>query len=419
MRVFLDKSEVRGEVPAPPSKSYTIRALICASLAKGESRLDNPLEADDTRAAREVLGGIGASITENSGFWLVEGDNFHEPARELFCYDSAATLRFMLAVCCFVPGQCRLVPSPLLARRPIAPLIKALKDLGAGIREEGGALVTSGRGLDGGLVEMAGDMSSQFISAILLVAPLARSSIQISLNTPPQSKDYIRMTISTMASFGVSVEASADLREFRVFPQEYHPAHFKIEGDWSSASFLLALGATSGRLKVTGLNLESLQADRLMLDLLRQMGARIDADGGVRVAKSELLAISADLKDAIDLLPPLGALAALAKGESVFNGIGRARLKESDRVKALKENLGAIGIQTHLDTDRLFIKGGKPHQGVVKSFDDHRIAMAFSIIGASKGGLFIEGAECVTKTYPDYWDIIKSLGVKLSEQPDR
>jgi 3-phosphoshikimate 1-carboxyvinyltransferase len=149
------------------------------------------------------------------------------------------------------------------------------------------------------------------------------------------------------------------------------------------------------------------------------MGARIDADGGVRVAKSELLAISADLKDAIDLLPPLGALASLARGESVFNGIGRARLKESDRVKALKENLEAIGIQTRLDTDRLFIKGGEPHQGVVKSFDDHRIAMAFSIIGASKGGLVIEGAECVAKTYPDYWDIIKSLGVKLSEQPDR
>ena len=151
--------------------------------------------------------------------------------------------------------------------------------------------------------------------------------------------------------------------------------------------------------------------------IAQQMGARVKVeDDGVSVARGEMMAVSADLKDAIDLLPPLSAVASLCRGESSISGVERARFKESDRVLAMKENLERMGIGVRLDDDRLFIRGGAPGQAVVQSYNDHRIAMAFSIIGAAKGGVAIEGAECVSKTYPGYWDTLKDLGVRLSEQ---
>ena len=196
--------------------------------------------------------------------------------------------------------------------------------------------------------------------------------------------------------------------------QEYRPASYQVEGDWSSASYLLALGAVLGEVTVAGLNPESLQGDRIMLNLLKDMGARVlISESSVTVQRSKLKAITADLSDCIDLLPTMAILAAVADGVSQFTGIERARLKESNRVAALREGLTRMGITVIEEAGSLTIIGSEPKGSVIDSHDDHRIAMAFSILGLSCGKTTIGGAECVRKTYPEFWDILKSLGGKV------
>ncbi len=414
MKTSINKSEIKGKVTAPSSKSYTIRGLMCAALAKGKSELIHPLSSDDTEAAGKVLGQLGVNIYKKGDCWQVAGGHLKPPTENLFCRDSAATLRFMTAICALVPGKCRLVPGSTLSKRPITPLLQALGQLGVNCRTEGASVIVDGGRLKGGMAELPGDISSQFISALLLIAPLAEEATSIRLTSPPESKPYLKMTLDCLEKFGVKVKASQDLSEFEVAKQEYSPAGYQVEGDWSSASYLLALGATLGEVTVTNLNPESLQGDRIMLNLLKDMGARVLISGdAVTVQKSELKAITADLSDCIDLLPTLAILAAVANGTSQFTGIGRARLKESNRVAALREGLTGMGIKVIEGADSLTIVGSEPEGSVIDSHDDHRIAMAFGILGLSVGETTINGAECVRKTYPEFWDILKSLGGKV------
>ena len=414
MKVSIHKSEINGKVTAPSSKSYTIRGLMCAALARGRSEIIHPLISEDTEAAAEVLGQIGVSIHKQGSRWQVMGGPLKQPTEDLFCRDSAATLRFMTAICALVPGKCRLLLGPSLSKRPITPLLQALGQLGVNCRADGASVTVRGGRLKGGMVKLPGDISSQFISALLLIAPLAEGGISIRLTTPPKSKPYLKMTLDCLEKFGIKLEAPEDLREFEVPKQEYRPASYQIEGDWSSASYLLALGAVLGKVTVTNLNPESLQGDRIMLNLLKDMGAQVlVSNDSVTVQKSELKAITADLSDCIDLLPTLAILAAVADGTSRFTGIERARLKESNRVAALREGLTRMGIKVIEETDSLTIVGSRPKGSSIDSHDDHRIAMAFSILGSSTGGTTINGAECVRKTYPEFWDILRSLGGKV------
>jgi 3-phosphoshikimate 1-carboxyvinyltransferase len=414
MKALISKSEINGRVAAPPSKSYTIRGLMCAALARGSSEIINPLNSDDTDAAGDVLRQVGVDVAKKGDVWQVGGGYFHEPAEDLFCRDSAATFRFMTAVSSLIPGKCRLTTGASLARRPIKPLLEALAQLGVDCHAEGASVVVYGGRLKGGVAELPGDVSSQFISALLLVAPLAEEGARIRLTTPPESKPYLEMTLDCLGQFGIKVKVSEDFRQFEVPRQEYSPADYRVEGDWSSASYLLALGATLGQVEVTNLNPESLQGDRIVLNLLKDMGARVMVTNNkIVVKKSKLKAITADLSDCIDLLPTLAVLAAVAEGQSQFTGIGRARLKESNRVLALREGLEAMGIPVSEEEDRLIITGSVPRGAAIDSRGDHRIAMAFSLLGLGTGGTTIDGAECVTKTYPGFWDTLKSLGGKV------
>ncbi len=414
MKVSITKSEIKGKVTAPPSKSYTIRGLMCAALAKGKSEIIHPLISDDTEAAGEVLGQLGAGVHKKEDCWQVAGGHLEPPSQDLFCRDSAATLRFMTAICALVPGKCRLLAGPSLSKRPITPLLQALGQLGVNCRVDGVSVIVDGGSLKGGTVELAGDISSQFVSALLLIAPLAEEATSIRLTTPPESKPYLLMTLGCMEKFGIKVRASKDLRHFEVLKQEYRPASYQVEGDWSSASYLLALGAVLGEVTVTNLNPESLQGDKIVLNLLKDMGARVSVgNDSVTVRRSKLKAITADLSDCIDLLPTMAILAAVADGVSQFSGIERARLKESNRVAALREGLTRMGITVIEETDSLTIIGSEPKGSVIDSHSDHRIAMAFSILGLSCGETTIGGAECVRKTYPEFWDILKSLGGKV------
>ena len=417
MRALISKSHIYGTLKAPSSKSYTLRGLICAALAEGTSEILDPLQADDTEAAREVLGKIGVRIESREDSWLVSGGHFKRPDSDLYCRESAGTLRFMTAVCSLVSGTCRLIAGPSLAKRPIGPLIEALKQVGVSCGSDSGfaPVTVEGGSLKGGVAELPGDISSQFVSALLFIAPLATHEITIKLSSPPESKPYVMMTLDCMHSFGVKVRPSPGLRSFKVARQSYKPALYSVEGDWSSASYLLALGAAAGEAQVDNLNIHSHQADRAIVELLKRMGANIHTGhDAVRVKKSPLKPLRADLSDCIDLLPTVAVLAAAAGGISELNGIGRARLKESDRVAAVREGLERMGIHVNEGKDRLFIMGGRPRGAAVDSKGDHRIAMAFSILGILAGDTIIEGAECVSKTYPEFWDILESMGGEVT-----
>lgn len=401
---------------APSSKSYTIRGLMCASLAKGESEIINPLHSDDTEAAINVLAQIGVSIQGDEDCWRVNGGNFHQPDVDLFCGDSAATLRFMTAICSLVPGRCKLTAGPSLAKRPIKTLIQALKQLGVNCSSQGEVapvIVEDGR-LKGGTTELPGNISSQYVSALLFIAPLADEGVTVILSTPLESKPYVLMTIDCMERFGAKAEYSPEMEEIKVSRQVYKPTRYNVEGDWSSASYFLALGALSGKVKVENLNLESRQGDNMMLDLLRTMGASVEINADlVTVRRSQLNAIRADLSHCIDLLPTVAVLAAVADGTSELSGIERARIKESNRVAAVKDGLERMGVKIEEERDKLTITGSNPKGSVIDSYDDHRIAMAFGILGTVAGETVINNAECVSKTFPQFWDILKSIGGKV------
>jgi 3-phosphoshikimate 1-carboxyvinyltransferase len=414
MQAIILKSVISGKVAAPPSKSYTIRALMCAALADGESIIRNPLKSDDTGAALSVLSGIGVKIAQKGSEWLVTGGKLTPPKQELNCRESAATLRFMCAVASLIPGVTRLTFGPGLAKRPMLPLFEALSQLGIAVQQEGNVIVVNGGKLSGGEVTLNDDLSSQYISALMLIGPFTGNGLVINLPAPPRSKPYILMTRDCQKHFGIHVTTSPDLIRLQMAAQAYQPTAYQVEGDWSQASYLLALGALSGEVLVTNLNAESLQGDRIILNLLQKMGARFSQRGGsVMIYKSPLKAIDADLTDAIDLLPTIAVLASVAEGVSELRGISRARLKESDRIAGLKEELFKLGIRVIEEEDSIKIIGSYPRNAVLDSMADHRLAMAFAILGTLIGGITIKRAESVSKTFPEFWQILQKLGAKV------
>lgn len=421
MRVSISKSEISGQVIAPSSKSYTIRGLFCAALAKGESEIIHPLGSDDTEASLDVLSKAGVHIHQQKDSWQVSGGNFHQPETDLFCRDSALTIRFMTAIASIIPGQCRLTAGHSLGRRPIEPLIQALRQLGVDCHYQAkpACVVVNGTKLTGGITSLSGDVSSQFVSALLLISPFVSEGMSIRITTPLESQSFVLMTLECLKLFGIEVKTSADLREFKTAGQVYQPAKYMVEGDWTSASYLLALGALGGEVTVDNLNPESLQGDKCIVGFLKKMGAVVTLDrNSVRVKKSRLKAIKADLTDCIDLLPTMAVLAAAAEGQSQFTGVARARLKESNRISAVREGLEKMRIKVAEEEDGLTITGASPKGAVIDSKNDHRIAMAFSLLGILAGDTTIEQAECVSKTYPDFWKTLQSIGgeVKTDEQ---
>jgi 3-phosphoshikimate 1-carboxyvinyltransferase len=445
MKVSINKSAVKGTVKVPSSKSMTIRALMCAALSRGTSEVVHPLVSEDTSAAAEVLGKIGVSVQKENDLWRVTGGSLRASAGELYCGESATTMRFMITICSLIPGTHTLVGGPSLTKRPVKSLVEALHKLG--IKYTLGGKTTppvtiEGGTFKGGKTEIPGNVSSQFISALLLIAPFAEKETSITLTTPMTSTPYVLMTIWCLKKFGINIRH--ELGKFIVRRQRYVPTRIEIDGDWSSASYFLALGAVSAEgITVENLSTSTLQGDRVILDHLRRIGADVKVAGNaITVREGKLKAIHADLSDCIDLLPTVAVLAALADGKSELSGIERARIKESNRVAVIKEGLQKLGVTVTEDRDRLTIIGlktpkkieetkfeeaGQDKIGdveektvekgpvVIDSYGDHRIAMAFSVFGAAEGHIIIDGSECVAKTYPDFWEAFKSVGGEIEK----
>lgn len=412
-------------VSLPGSKSLTNRALLVAALADGVSHIDRLLLADDTRYMLEALDMLGvgiqldearrrATITGCAGLWP-NGE------ADIFCGNAGTVMRFLTAACGTGCGAYRLDGVARMRQRPIAPLVDALRDLGAAIGyadREGYCPITiqpQGR-LRGGRVHFRQPPSSQFISALLIAAPLAMGDVMIEIDCELPSKPYVAMTLGVMQAFGAAV-VEDKMRHFVVpAPQRYTAARYAVEPDASAASYFFAAAAiTGGRITVEGLGATSCQGDMVFVDVLERMGCRIErgvTETTVRgPADGRLAGVDVDLNDAPDVAQTLAVLAAFADGPTHIRNVSNLRLKETDRLFALSKELGRMGVPTEMREDGLSIlPDGPPTASAASTYDDHRMAMSFALAGLRLDGMVIRDADCVSKTFPGFFEIWARLG---------
>jgi 3-phosphoshikimate 1-carboxyvinyltransferase len=416
MSITVNPGTLTGAVTAPPSKSMTHRHLIVSALADGVSLLESPLRSEDTEATVEALRKLGAAITDVGGDWEITGGSLTPPSSVIDCHESGTTLRLLTGLCSLLDEPCTLSGAPSLLRRPNKPLLKTLEQLGVQTQSlDGYPPITVKGKMKGGKAMIPGDISSQFMSSIILAAPYAENPVDLRITTRLESKPYVEMTLNAMRKSGVKVQHTENMDAFHVPAGRYNARTTRIEGDWSSAAFLLASGAISGKVHVDNLDVESSQADREILRILDEMGAYIKISGNrVTTEKSMLTAIEADLSDCPDIFPIIACLCSAAEGESRLTGLARLRLKESDRVAAVMEGLGKMGAAVTSIGDVLIINGGALHGAVIDPYNDHRIAMSFAVLAqAATSETTIMNPECVSKSYPDFWDDLKQIGARI------
>lgn len=387
------------------SKSYTNRALILAALTQGPVYLHNPLFCDDTEAMIDCLQMLGIAIERKSDLLIVHGDisQVREGKYQLFARSSGTTMRFMLALLCLVPGLKTISGSRRLNERPMEDLVCALRQLGAKIEDK--QILSSS--LFGKSVQLQGDISSQFCSALLMIAPYLPDGLTISTLGNKISKPYIDMTIGCMREWGVEVFSQEGV--YFVAPrQQYRMTNYFIEGDFSSASYFFAIGAlTKSKVTVANVNPFSLQADRRFLTILENMGNPIHyAAREICIEGRQLSAIEVDMEDCPDQVMTLAVLAAFAPGVTKISHIRSLRVKECNRVQAVRCELAKMGIRTEETLDTLTIYGGKPHAAEIDTYDDHRIAMAFAVAKTLLPDMVIRNPEVVNKTFPTFWEVL-------------
>jgi len=420
---------LKGTVEAPPSKAYTHRAVIAASLSDGESRIRRPLFCEDTLATIEACKMLGAKIdmdADEKALRVIGAPKPATPPDVINCRNSGSTIRFVTPICALAEGISILTGGESLRRRPMGPLLKALRSLGVqcySARRDGyPPVIVFGGGIRGGDTSIRGDVSSQFISGLIFATPKAERETRITLTSPLESKPYVEMTINIVRRHGVEVSVQEDYRHLMVPPkQEYKPSDHMIEGDYSSASFILAAAAiTDSKVRVENLPAETLQGDRLIVDILRRMNVRVNVGENyveVMGVKGALEAITVDLRDNPDLVPVCAALAASARGRTVIKGVRRLRFKESDRLVSISSEMAKLGAKVKVEDDRLEVVGGELHGAEIDPRNDHRIAMACAVAALrAEGETRILGIECINKSYPNFVRDIQFLGGDLSEQ---
>ena len=387
----------------PGSKSYTNRALLMAALTKGPVCLKKPLYCDDTEAMIDCLRALGLRIETDPDQIIVHDDVscIEEKNYSLFARDSGTTARFLLPLLCLVPGIKTLHGSKSLSGRPMHDLVDALRSLGAGIESCGQLpikILTST--LPGNTVHLKGDISSQFCSALLLISPL--KGLTIHMTTPLISKPYVDMTIQCMREWGVNVVGN-----YCVPKGHYRQREYLIEGDFSSAGYFFALAVLrKSTITLENLNPASIQADRKFLEILEKMGNVVEyGENEISIHGKELRPMNVSMESCPDQVMTMAVLAAFAKGVTRISGVRSLRVKETERVLSLKNELGKMGIQTEDTHDTLTIYGGEPHGAEIDTYNDHRMAMAFAIAP----GTIIRHPEVVKKTFPTFWEALRSL----------
>ncbi|MFW9864134.1 MAG: 3-phosphoshikimate 1-carboxyvinyltransferase [Candidatus Thorarchaeota archaeon] len=410
-----------GTVDAPPSKSYTHRAIICGLLSKGTTKLRNALFSDDTRTTLRISEMMGAEVRQEDDIEITGPDELKAPAFEMNCHGSGTTLRIFTALSALTSGKCVLTGNESLRRRPIGDLLDGLRQLDVDARSLGGnglpPVEIRGQGIRGGIVRIRGDVSSQYVTGLLFACSKANKASKIELTTELESRPYVEMTLNVMSQFGAEAEPSNDWRKFSIpGNQDFQSQDYTIEGDFSSAAFLMAAGALTGSVKVKGLRMDSIQGDAAAVSLLKSMGLEIiSGRDNFKVSHNEMQAIEIDASDIPDLVPVMTVLATQANGITKIYNAGRLRLKESDRLSTASQELRKMGAEITESRDGLTIRGPTALSGaVLNSHKDHRIAMAGVIAGlVAEGETVIEDIRCVTKSYPGFVKDMQSIGAEI------
>lgn len=429
MRVKITPSPLAGTVAAPPSKSYTHRAVIIGALASGQTVIGSPLISDDTLYTIEACRVLGVEIERRGEELTIAGRGGRlPPAPEevnIFVGNSGTTLRLVGGLAALVPGGVVLDGDLRLRQRPVPDLLAALVSLGVPARSLAGngcppVEVRGGR-LEGGEVVIPVTVSSQPISSLLIVAPYAEKTVVLRVEARLRSRPYVAITLGIMRDFGVNV-VNHGYREFTVESgQGYQGRQYRVEGDYSSAAYFMAAGAIGGGpVSVTNLKPDSAQGDRHFLQLLAGMGCSVAyIEEGVRVSRSgPLNGVSVDMGDYPDIVPTLAVVAAYAQGRTEMVNIGHLKFKESDRIANTAVELSKMGIKTEASADRMVVYGGRPRGAELESHNDHRLAMSLAIAGLfADGASTINGAEAVSKSYPQFFANLKGLGARAEELP--
>lgn len=402
---------VDGAVAAPPSKSMMLRAVALGALAPGRSRLDNPTYCDDARAVLGAAQALGAEVETRADAVFIAGGGRPRAAR-IDCGESGLCLRLFAAVAALFAEPLTLTGRGSLLRRPLPGVEETLAALGATATATNGLppLIVCGP-LAGGKATLDGSETSQFLTGLLIALPLLPRDSRLTVNRLV-SQPYVELTLRMTRQAGAEIAVSPDGRQYDIRGGAvYRPQQWRIEGDWSGAAFLMAAGALAGRVAVRGLDPESAQADRALLDILPRFGADVENRvGEIVVRRRERRAFAADLTDCPDLAPPLVALAVHAAGRSVLRGARRLLSKESNRAAALTEEFGKLGARIEWRDDELLIDGGGLNGGDAQCHDDHRIAMALAVAALAGGGeVRLAGDECVAKSYPAFFADLERL----------
>ncbi|GAN34232.1 3-phosphoshikimate 1-carboxyvinyltransferase [Candidatus Brocadia sinica] len=406
-------------VTVPGSKSYTNRALITAALADGESTITNALFSDDTKYMASSLNVLGIPIEEQQDVnkFIVHGKGGTIPARQtnLFVGNAGTAMRFLTAMLTLGNGVYEIDGVTRMRQRPIQDLLDGLRQLGADVisKHNDGCppVIIRGKGLNGGLAVVKGDLSSQYFSALLMTAPCAKKDVIIEVKGNLVSKRYVDMTVALMREFGVNVENNDYKTFFVKSGQHYKATHYEVEGDASAASYFFAAAAiTGGKVRVVGIGSDSLQGDIHFVDVLKSMGCKVVIGSNwVEVLGNSLHGVDVDMGDMPDVVQTLAAVAVFAHGKTRVRNVKTMRIKETDRIAAVVNELRRMGISAVEYEDGFEIEPSPPRPAQIETYDDHRMAMSFALIGLRSTGISIKNPECVSKTFPDYFQRLEAL----------
>jgi len=411
---------IDASIRPPGSKSHTIRALVVSALADGDSLLRAPLDADDTRAALGALGHFGVDIAAAGDSWRVTGSGgaLEAPSGPVDAGASGLTARSVIALASLIHGTTTVVGRDRLPERPMSGLVDALNALGVQTSSVDGHLpvTVDGGALPGGLVTVASHQTSQFASALLLVAPLAREEMVVIPQGLEGSRRYLELTISMMEEFGAVVEQVE--AGYRVEPGGYRGTDVAIEPDASAAVYpMVAAAITGGRVTIEGLGAESLQPDLAVAGVLEQMGCALTQTGNattVAATTDGLRPIEIDLSGSPDGSLAVAVAALFADGPSRLRGLGSLRHKESDRLASLAAEITRLGADATVVGDELIIVPGVLHPARVQTYGDHRVAMSFALVGLCVAGIEIADPEVVAKTWPSFWDMLSGISQTIA-----
>ncbi|CAB3289704.1 3-phosphoshikimate 1-carboxyvinyltransferase [Methanocaldococcus lauensis] len=424
MLIVKKTERLEGTVKAPPSKSYTHRAVIGASLAEGKSIIKNPLWGEDCLSSVNGCRMLGANIIldKEKDEWIVEGGKLKTPDNVIDVGNSGTTLRILTSISSQIPkGYAILTGDDSIRRRPMQPLLDALKQLNIeafSSKMDGTApVIVKSSKISGNVVKIRGDISSQFITSLMMLLPLNNEDTEIILTSPLKSKPYIDVTIDILNKFGIKIDKTEN--GFLVYGnQKYKPINYIVEGDYSSASYLIAAGVLiNSDLTIENLFSDSKQGDKAIINIVKEMGAdiKVKKDKVIINGEYNLEGIDIDVKDIPDLVPTIAVLGCFAEGKTeIFNG-EHVRLKECDRLRACAVELRKMGADIKEKPDGLIIKGVKKLKGCkLNTYNDHRLVMAFTVAGLkAEGETIIDYEESVKISFPYFVEVMKSIGANI------